>query len=87
MWRSSTMIPLTESLKIAFKAIVDGRPKEQSHLNFLDEMELVYVKRFLRDNALFACSDDEIAILFASHQQKRFKKKAKPSAKQMALPL
>ena len=79
-------IPLTESLKIAFNSIVQARDKSERDYYILDGQEMEKIIRFLEDNCPgIVLSDDEIRLLFRSSQQKRFKKKAKSTAKQLPL--
>jgi hypothetical protein len=81
------MIPLTQSLQIAFNSVIRSRPTPPSKSNEdLSLHEFAYILQFLADNCpAFAVSREEITLLFRSFQRKRVHKKQKNTAKQLSL--
>lgn len=78
------MIPLTESLKMAFSSIL--RTRQDPGNSILDVDERAYVNKFLTDNCpAFKVSNEEIALLFRSFYRKRFYKKKKVRPEQLYL--
>ena len=80
------MIPLTESLKMAFNAVLRLRQNRPDLKSFdLNPCEIAYIKRFLKDNCHFTVSQEEIKLLFWSYQYKRTHKKKKTHQAQLSL--
>lgn len=80
------MMPLTFALRMAFRAMLDLRAREDVPRDVINSCELSYVKVFIRDNCpAFSLSNAEISSLFHSYQSARNKKKVKVKVKQLSL--
>lgn len=83
------MIPLTESLRMAFQSVLRFRelelPEGAKNLPEIATYELNRINTFLNDNCAFKLSDDEIRLLFRSFQYKRTRKKQKNVSRQLSL--
>ncbi len=87
------MIPLKETLSLAFKSVIEGRKlsviygdKDVLLDGRLSLLEVMYIQKYLRDNCPgFPVSRDEIRLLFSSFQKKRRKVKIKKRFHQLSL--
>lgn len=80
------MIPLTQSLKMAFDSVILARNAASKKNPQLDVREFTRIYCFLRDNCpQYVLTAKEIDNLFISYHKKRFCKKAKQPIKQLSL--
>ncbi len=87
------MIPLKDTLSLAFKSVIEGRKLAAAYENKdilpdekLSLLEVMYVQKYLHDNCPgFPVSRDEIRLLFKSFQKKRNKSKKQKRFSQLTL--
>jgi len=74
------MMTTSLALTMAFRKILREREPHHTQINRIFPDELDAVLYFLTENcATFPCSPDEIATLFRSYHDKRYKKKIRSS--------